>query len=158
MIYYDQDGIVVRSSTESDVKYLGPRLRCSDANEVWASHHHGAEESVRLSFEKSLVCLTIVRHGTPIGMFGINPESILSNRAVIWFLASEDIEKIKIRFLRRSKDFINKMLESYGVLYNWCEATNYDSLLWLKMLGAKIEEPAKFGMEQRPFRYFEFVR
>jgi hypothetical protein len=158
MIYYDKDNIIVRESTNEDVEFLKNRLRFEDIAEIWASHNHTPEKALRLSLEYSDPCLTIEDNGKPVGMFGVTPESMLGNKAVIWLLASDDIEKIKIRFLRNCKIFINSMLNQYPYLYNFIDERNKESIKWLKFLGASFSGPVKFGVEQMPFLFFSFER
>ena len=158
MIYYDKDNIIVRTSNIDDVEYLSTRLRQSDIDEVWASHNHTPHEALKISLERSTLCLTIVDNNIPIAMFGINPDFILSDKAVIWFLSSDGIYKIKKRFLRNCKIFINMMLDQYEILYNFVDARNTDSIKWLKSLGADISAPFVFGSERMKFCYFSFKR
>jgi len=153
MIYYDRNGITVRESVIEDVEILKMRLRFEDIAEVWASHHHTPEQALQLSFEKSVPCLTIDNNGVPVGMFGITPETLMGSKAIVWLLASDDIDKIKIRFLRNCKIFINLMLNQYPYLYNFVDERNTESIKWLKYLGAKFQGPVTFGVEQMPFRF-----
>lgn len=158
MIYYDKNGIIVRESTMKDVNFLKYRLRLDDIAEIWASHHHSPEVALTESLMRSSPCLTIDDNGKPVGMFGVNPESMLGSRAVIWFLASDDINKMKIRFLRNCKIFIKLMLNEYPLLYNFVDVRNTESVKWLEYLGAKFQGPLKFGVEQMPFLFFSFER
>lgn len=158
MTYYDQNRIVVRSSTIEDVKYLSTRLKTADVKEIWDSHNHTPEQALRISLEKSYMCLTIDDNGKPVGMFGTTSETMLSENAVVWLLTSNDINKIKIRFLRHCKYFISLMLENFNVLYNMVSEDNAESIGWLRHLGAKMGVPVKFGVEQKMFIPFWFER
>lgn len=153
MIYYEQDGIKVRDALPTDMF----QLRESDINEVWASHHHKPEEALRQSIEQSFLCYTI-ENGNPVASFGLVPENIISNKATVWMLASEDLNKIKIRFLINCKKFINLMLEYYPYLYNYVDDRNKKSIEWLLFLGAKMEDPRPYGTDKLPFRYFYFIK
>ena len=152
--YYRRDGITVRSSTIEDVEYLSTRLRKEDIEEVWASHRHKPEDALRISLETSTLCLTIDDNGTPVGMFGVHPETMLGNKGVVWFLSSDRLEKIKSRFLRHGKSFINLMLNHYGYLYNFVDTRNVKSVMWLKFLGAKFSDIVKINDVE--FQYFSF--
>ena len=154
---YNKNGITVRPSLESDIEYLKDRLRQSDIDEIWAASHDLPESALRRSFKESPFCCTIL-NGNPIGMFGIAPPVVLGNKASIWFLASDDIKKIGRRFAKNSRKFIDTMLSFYGYLYNFVDNRNKDSIKWLKLCGATIEEPKPYGKEQRLFRYFYFKR
>lgn len=157
MIYYQQNNIIVRRSQRSDVDYLKSRLRQSDVDEVMASNGHTPEEALKLSLDKSIWAAT-VQNGHPLAMFGINPESILGSRAIVWMLASDDLKTIERRFIRNSKKFIKMMLEYYSYLYNYVDNRNEKSIEWLQYCGADIREPAPYGKAGLPFRYFSFNR
>lgn len=157
-LFYNQNGVIVRRSTTLDVLYLSERLRQSDRDEVWASHHYTAWEALNLSLRSSVMSLTIEILGTPVGMFGINAPILLSDKAIIWFLASDGLDRIKIRFLKHSRKFIDMMLAFYPYLENHVDARNNESILWLKFCGAKIEVAEPHGMDQLPFHHFSFER
>lgn len=154
---YEKDGIVVRTSTREDIMYLKDRLRESDVQEIWASHNHKPEKALKICLYQSLVCFTI-QNGNPIGMFGISPVDMVGTKASIWFLASNDLDKIKKRFLKNSRKMIDLLLEYYPFLFNWVDCRNEESIKWLEFCGATIEEPKPFGVEGLPFRYFYFDR
>lgn len=158
MTYYDRNNIRVRDTIPQDVEYLKSRLRQSDIEEVWASHHHTPEEALTLSYRESVLCFTIQVKDTPIAMFGIVAETILGNRATVWLLASDDMKKIQHRFLRYSKAFIQKMLSFYSLLYNFVDMRNLDSRRWLKWCGAEMGQVCAYGIEKQAFQYFQFRR
>jgi len=157
MIYYDKDGIKVRDSEEDDIKYLRYNLRLSDVDEIWASNHVDPNTALREGLKNSSVCLTVLKR-SPIAMFGCCPSSLISDRAVIWMLATNDLISIKTPFIRYSRKFVDVMLEQYPLLYNWVDARNTHSVLWLKRIGADVQEAKPFGVENLPFHYFEFTK
>ncbi len=157
-IFYSEDGIIVRRSTKSDVVELAPRMRQSDIQEVWASHHYLPEQALRHSLDDSILALTVENNGEVVAMFGICAESVLGENAAIWLLASDELEKIKIRFLKHSRQFIDLMLCYYPNLMNHVDSRNKESIAWLKFCGAKIHDAQPFGIDQLPFHFFTFTK
>lgn len=157
-IYYEKGSVVVRRSKSSDVNRLAPRLRKSDVEEIWASNHIKPYEALREGLDSSLFCLSVEDRGEVVCMFGINPLSVVGDKAVVWMLASDGLDKIKIKFLKHSKEFVNMMLSFYPYLFNYVDARNAKSIEWLKFCGAKIEEAKPFGVENSLFHYFSFER
>ena len=94
-VYYNQNGIMVRGSVREDVDNLFWKLRKSDIEEIWASHHHFPREALKNGFKRSFLCLTILLEDNPIAMFGIFAEVFNGDRATIWLLASPDLDKIQ---------------------------------------------------------------
>jgi hypothetical protein len=157
-LFYKRDGIIVRPSTEADVEFLKDKLRQDDVNEVWASNHHLPCEALYDSLKYSIFVLTVVNKDEPVAMFGINPSSLMGKKAVVWMLASDGLEKIKIRFLKHSREFISLMLSYYPYLHNYVDDRNKASIAWLLFCGAKMFPAEPYGVEGKLFRHFEFER
>lgn len=149
--------IRVRRSNMSDVEYMKTRLRKDDVKEIWASHHSTPEDALKRCITDSILSFT-VQNGKPIAIFGICAEQVLGRRATIFMLATDDLNKITITFLRRNRKFILYLLSFYDVLENFVHADNKKSILWLKYLGATIEEAKPYGAEGELFHYFYFKR
>lgn len=158
VIFYSDKEIIVRLSVRRDIEYLKDRLRKSDVEEVWASHNHTPEQALMIGYDESAICLTVVNNDVPVAMFGINAKSLISDEAIIWFLASIEIEKIKIRFLKNSRKFIDLFLLSYPTLWNWVDCRNHQSIAWLRFCGARIGASAPYGVEKKNFIFFYFER
>lgn len=156
-IFYEKNGIRVRTSKKEDCDYLKDNLKQEDVKEIFSSHHHTPEEALKLSLEKSLFCAT-VENGRPIAVFGISVENLLGDKATIWMLSTRDLKKIGKRFLKNSKSFVKYMLEYYPVLENYVHWENKESIKWLRWLGADIEEAEPFGIEKELFHHFTFRR
>lgn len=156
--YYDQNGIIVRRSFPSDADMLAPRLRKTDVEEVWASNNLTPWDALHESITTSILSLTITVNGIVVGCFGINPESALGKNAIIWFLASDELDRINYRFLRHSRKFIGMFLNLYPYLWNWVDVRNKPSIAWLRYCGAKIKRPEPYGVMRKNFRYFWFSK
>jgi len=156
-MYYDDGKIKVRDSVEEDIEFLSSRLKKTDVDEVFASNHVSPEEALRHGMDTSIYCRT-AENGQPFMMFGLYTDNVISDRANIWMLSSDYIKSIPIKFVRQSRLFIKDMLEWYPYLENYVDARNKESIAWLKWLGATIEDPKPYGIEQRPFHHFYFKR
>jgi hypothetical protein len=154
---YSQNGIVVRKSVKSDLDALKDNLRQSDVVEIKASHGVTPEQALTRGLEKSIWSCTI-ENGRPIGVFGLNPESIMGYKAVVWFLATDDLDKIQRRFLRHGRYFVNMMLDFYPFLENHVHSENKKAINWLKWLGANIGQPEPLGINGEMFHHFYFDR
>lgn len=154
---YDQNNIKVRNCRKSDIEYVAEKMRESDRQEIWASNHLFAGEALEKGIDKSIYCKTVV-NGNPIAIFGICPQYLLGHRATIWMLGTEDLGKIKIRFLRHCREYINAMLEYYEYLDNYVDVRNAVSIAWLKFLGAKFDKPQAYGVDGELFQHFYFTK
>lgn len=155
-ICYQSKSAIVRGSVISDAFNLAPNVRKSDKEEIWKSHHKIPETALIDGYTKSLITLTVERYEVPVAMFGINPLSLINDKAVIWLLASDDIYKIKYEFLKQCRKFIRLFLDIYPLLFNWVDVENKTTLKWLKFCGCKLGPVLPYGTEKAPFQYFEF--
>lgn len=155
-VYYNRNNIVVRSAKMSDVDGMKNRLRESDIKEIWASHHYTPEQALKKCVDT--VFAATIENGRPIGLFGINATELLGKKATVFMLATNDLEKIEMRFLRNCRQFIDYMLEYYPYLENWVHANNKKSIAWLKFLGATVEDAKPYGIENEQFHHFYFTK
>ena len=154
---YDNGTIRVRPSVKDDISPIADNLRESDRAEIWASNHIEPYEAIKKGFDKAIYCRTI-ENGSPIAMFGVCPQELLGQRATIWLLGTEDINKIKIKFLRHCKEYVSAMLEYYEYLENYVDVRNSQCIAWLKYLGAEFDKPEPYGVEGQMFQHFSFKR
>ena len=149
--------IKVRKSESKDVGHIAKHMRASDVHEIFASDHKTPEQALKEGMEKSIYVRTI-QNSVPIAVFGICPTHILGDKATIWCLGTDDIDKMKITFLRHNKEYLDEMLSYYPRLENFVHSKNTKSIQWLRFLGATIEEAKPYGAEQELFHRFFFER
>lgn len=58
-----------------------------------------------------------------------------------WFLATDVLDKHKVKFLRESQYYIGIMKDKYDWLINWIDPDNKLTARWLKWSGFTIDEP-----------------
>jgi hypothetical protein len=157
MTHFESGDVVVRDAVGSDVALLKGRLRRKDAEEVLAL---GADVESELaeSFARSRQRYTIERRGVPLAMFGILPETVLGDRAVVWLLGTDDLAQIKKTFVRGTGIFLRRFLEEYPVLYNAVPASYTQAIRWLTAFGARFEPAAPLGPRGELFRRFVIWR
>lgn len=151
----DWGDIYVRAADISDVIAMKDNLRESDIREVEASHGFTPEQALRQAFEVSEFRATIVSKGVPVVLFGVMPDG---TNGSVWMLATKDLKKIRLAFLKISRLMIAHMLELYPYLYNYADVRNEESIEWLKWCGATFLDPIPYGKDQRPFQYFSLNR
>lgn len=156
MIHYKKNDVVICDASLMDIFLMEGKMRPMEISEVWASEHLTPKEALLKSYEKSTGKLTLWYQGQVVAMFGIVPESLLSNRAMVWLLTTDTIYKMKISFAKLSLRVLSLMLSRYGLVYNFVDARNEQCLNWLRWLGANIYPAQPYGLDSLPFHYFEF--
>lgn len=158
MIYHQSHSIIFRDSVSSDAESLALNLRPEDREEIWASHHMEPLEALTKSFKNSSICISIIYQDKVIGMFGINPYSMMSETAILWMLGAPEMEHIKKTFMKFSKPFIKLFLEHYPILENWVDYRYKKAIQWLEWCGVKFDEPAPYGPDGVLFSHFIITR
>lgn len=95
-------------------------------------------EGLERSFEASSLCWTILVNGRAAGMFGCSGGE--DGTGYAWLTTAPDIEKVRLRFIRRSRGYIDRMLQRHGTLISWAHVENRPLLAWLQWSGFRVEE------------------
>ena len=95
-------------------------------------------EGLERSFEASSLCWTILVDGRVAGMFGCSGGE--GGTGCAWMTTAPDIEKVRLRFIRRSRQYIDRMLQRHGTLISWAHVENRPLLAWLQWSGFRVEE------------------
>lgn len=98
----------------------------------------GAEDTLKECLYRSTVRLTAYVDKEVACMWGLAPQSLLSNQAYIWLLTTEIAADHKFLLIRYSQMFVERALRSYEMLTGHCEAGNMAAKRWLKWLGAEF--------------------
>lgn len=153
------DGVVaIRTATMADAAFIGPRLREADRTEIELAYGIDPKQAVIDSLKGAHLAFCWTRHGNPVGIVGVNEESWLSDRGCLWCVATNDLDQMVKTFQKCSKPIRNIMLDQFPVLYNWIHVENTVFLKWSRWLGARVEDPKPYGVQQKPFCYFEYRR
>jgi|HigsolmetaAR202D_1030399.scaffolds.fasta_scaffold14958_2 Protein of unknown function (DUF2833). len=148
--------IEARPSRLEDVHRMAPRLRREDLEELQASGCESAHEALLDGLMSPDGCTTVVTgDGEPALMFGTVPHPLDDMVGCIWMLGTDEIEKNRVQFLRRSKEFIDRFHDKYPVLMNYTYYRNTVHHRWLRWCGFmfinKVSTPGGHD-------FYEFVR
>lgn len=142
-------------ATLEDILELAPRVRQADADEMRASHGLNPMEGLTQSLALSTHAWAGKLDGRVVCVFGVAPATVLTGDGMPWFVASDDIARHQILFLRFCKPVVHEMLRMYPRLFNWVDARNRKAIRWLKWLGFELHPAKPWGYTQMPFHKFE---
>lgn len=150
--------LTARPSTTEDVAFLAPRLRKEDVEEVLAAGGASMEESLTDGLLSPDGCFTAIdEDGRPVLMFGTVPHPAIPMVGFIWLLASEEITKHRLDFLRKTRPFVDHFHEKYQLLMNFTDCRNTVHHRWLRWCGFSFINTVKgLGPGDHPF--FEVVK
>lgn len=141
-------------ATQEHAYLLAPNLRQQDKHEVMVSGGLCPLEALLRSVELSNpeTCWTALLDGRPEVMWGAAPVDGRPDLGVAWLLSSEEMYRIKGRFIRESIRYTSKMHEHFDTLFNYVHVVNIKSHQWLEMLGfLAIDREEAYGVGKEPF-------
>lgn len=127
---------------EANISHLLPiaaDMRAADRKEVWFSHRNTPYEALSRSLAASEEAWTAVINGRPALMWGVARRGcVFSIKGIPWLLATDDIKKCQVEFLKQSRMWVERMMENFAVLENYVYEENLLSIRWLKWCGFEI--------------------
>ena len=133
--YVYTDCIIERSNGEFDGVQLYEDMRMADMLECIGLGHHprlAIEESYKSSTEAWTIWTKDYRM---IGSFGIAASS-KPKVGIIWFIGTYRMKLIRKSFVKRSKEWVNRLMGEYDSVTNLVCKENELSVRWLTWLGA----------------------
>lgn len=144
--------LFVRDAQAEDAEWLACGLRERDRQEAQASHGPHILATLYAAIEASKGMCWVAEGERPVFVIGCAP--VAPGVGSPWLLGTDDVAKHPRALTRIAKRHIAVMRETYPVLLNYVDERNADSVGWLRLLGFKVEEPAPYGIEGRPFHRF----
>mgnify|MGYP001240023044 FL=1 len=145
----------LRKASFKDLKYVAANMREMDKLEAFYQSGQEPQQALQLSYICSNVNMAIADdNDQPIGLCGV------VQGGVIWMVATDELfsnKKYKIQLIRKGREWVDNLLKSYKILYNFVYAENDSAIKWLKALGFTfIKYHEEYGMQGKPF--YEFLR
>ena len=94
-------------------------------------------EALGQALRSSPLCWTILVDGSVAGMFGCSGGE--DGTGYAWLTTAPPIEKVRLRFIRRSRQYIDRMLQRHGTLVSYAHVENRPLLAWLQWSGFRVE-------------------
>ena len=145
----------LRKSKISDLNYVCSHIRNMDRLEILYQLNKDPEDALRLSYLYSKTVMTVAGdEDQPIGLCGV----IIGG--CIFMICTDELfsnKKYKIQLIRKGRKWVDSLLKSYKLLYNFVYAENHTAIKWLEALGfVFINYHEKYGQHEKPF--YEFLR
>jgi len=144
----------IRSATVEDAEYLSTRLNPMDLVEIDAVSGRDPLTVMKSGIKISEDCKVGTADGVPFCIYGVHKPSLLSDVGTVWMLATDEINKHFMKFGRECGNEVKEMMGNLRMLENYCHVTNRKTIVWLKWLGFKFDDPEPFGRKQEMFRRF----
>ena len=145
----------LRKANIADLNHVCKHMRDMDRLEAVYQTGKEPEDALRLSYLSGQQVLAIAGDDDqPMGLCGVISDGC------IWMICTDELfsnKKYRIQLIRKGRKWVDKLLQSYKVLYNFVYAENHSAIKWLKALGFTfVNYYEKYGDQEKPF--YEFVR
>ena len=145
----------LRKANLEDLRYVANNMREEDKLEAYYQSGQEPLQALQFTYICSNINMAIADdNDQPIGLCGV------VSGGGIWMVATDKLfenKKYKIQLIRKGREWVDNLLKSYKILYNFVYAENTSAIKWLKSLGFTfIQYHEKYGMQNKPF--YEFLR
>lgn len=144
-------------ASEADVSDVVSRLRSEDIEECRAMWGVSPASFFAMhGYDKQNTYVIFNSAGKAVALAGVSPTTVTGS-AQIWMIATNDLLKHQMEFLRYSKPFIDEISAPYSILYNWVDARNEVHIKWLRWCGfIFIDKKPCWGAQGISF--YEFLK
>lgn len=91
------------------------------------------------AFRGSSLCWSVFLDGRIAAMFGCAPGA-MPGMGMPWLTTAPEIERVKLRFIRQSRDYVRQMLELYPILTAHVYRGNKPLIGWMRWAGFEFED------------------
>ncbi len=120
--------LYLKPSVSEDATFLGPRLREADKEELQADWGETPLSAIiDFGIKISDTCWTIHNEENPVAIFG-------NKQGSLWMVATPDLLKDSMEFLRESEGIIQQLQDTYGTLTAISHNKNTEHHRWLRWL------------------------
>jgi|TARA_Y100000310_G_scaffold171987_2_gene172106 hypothetical protein len=145
-------------STVEHAQFLANHLRQEEILEVTAASRLSIYDTIMSSINRSVEVQTVLWDGDVIAIVGLQPHSVLSDKASPWLLTTEEVKRHPRELLRLSRQFLERWIQQYSLLENYIDSRYEPSLRWARKVGFTVEEPQPYGPYGEFFNRIEIRR
>lgn len=147
--------VLIRPTEPGDAARLFAHLRASDLAECQAYGREDIAAGIEASVRRSILCWTGLVDGELAAIIGVAPVDMLSGIGSPWMLGTPVLDRHSRILVRRTPEYISRMLKAFPHLVNFVHAKNTTSVRWLRRLGFTLHEAVPYGPLGEPFHPFE---
>lgn len=148
--------IAYRAPTPEDLDAIAANMRAFDRLECRVLGAHEPREALEEGVAVSSWCFVALDGETPLCVFGVADDGLLSDEGAPWLLCAEGIERHARALLTGTKAYLERMRGEYKTLANYVHAHNRQAIRYLKWCGFRFGAPVEIKGE--PFLPFAMGR
>lgn len=146
--------MIVDATSEHAVQ-MAPRVRYENGDDVITGTRRSPLASLEYSLSLSIWAKTWLVDGVPGAMFGLGAPDLLGDKATVWLMATDEVWKHRLGFLRASRRVLQDTRRLYPHLEGYVDSRFKKAVNWAKWLGFEIHDPQPYGRLGMPFHHVE---
>jgi hypothetical protein len=147
--------ILIRPTVFDDGALLTEHMREADRAELHAVGHDDLGLVVERSIANSIMCWSAFADGKLGCIIGVSPLSMVSGIGSPWMLGTPVLDAHSRILVRKTPEYIARMLNAFPHLMNFVHAKNITSVRWLRRVGFTLRDAVPYGPLGEPFHLFE---
>lgn len=147
--------VLIRPTEPGDARTLYENLRLADFAECLAYGHADICEGIESSVRRSPLCWTAFIDGELAAILGCGMVSMMLGIGSPWMLGTPVLDAHSRVLVRRTPEYIAKMLRAFPHLVNFVHTDNVTSKRWLRRVGFTLHEAVPYGARGELFHPFE---
>lgn len=134
------------------IDYMQQYARDEDRAEVMASHGFEMDEALVHALASAEQAYSLTDDtGIIYCVTGVNPVTLLSDKACAWMLSSVHMKKSPRQLLRHTRGLLDGWNKSWHTLYNMVDARYEQALRWAQWAGFEVMPAVPLGPFSMPF-------
>jgi len=142
-----------RRASFGDITELVENMREADRAEVEAASSGDVADVVAQALWSSPEPMAALHDGYLLTLFGYAP--VAPRSAVMWLLGTDMLPAHYSELARVGRVYIDAVQRTYPYLFNYVDARNAASKVWLRRLGFTLHPAEPYGVKRLPFHRFE---
>lgn len=147
--------VLIRATEPGDARILYENMRLADFAECLAYGHDDIAASLEACVRRSPLCWTAFIDGELAAILGCGVVNMMTGIGSPWMLGTPVLDAHSRVLVRRTPEYIAKMLNAFPHLVNFVHAENHTSVRWLRRLGFTLHPAQPYGAQGEPFHPFE---
>lgn len=147
--------VLIRPTQPGDAETLAANLRPADLAECMAYGRPDIAAGIASSVNRSVLCWTGLIDGELAAILGCAPINMLGGIGSPWMLGTPVLDAHQRVLVRKTPEYIARMLTAFPHLVNFVHAENTTSVRWLRRLGFTLHEAVPYGAPGEMFHPFE---
>lgn len=147
--------VLIRPTEPQDVAALITNLRPADLAECQAYGRGDVAAGIEGSVRRSLLCWSGLIDGELAAILGVAPINMMCGIGSPWMLGTPVLDQHQRVLVRRTPEYICRMLTAFPHLVNFVHAKNTTSVRWLRRLGFTLHAAVPYGALGEMFHPFE---